>query len=161
MKRTLAPVPKPRADSAVAQALADDLERIAIGAVGLTTRAFTLAARELDLTFPQWRALLVTGEDPSGMRISAVATRLGVTVPTTSRLVRRLERRGLFSLTVDEQDRRATRVALTARGLAARTAILANRRAALRDIAADLPDAAHVDLATGLRAIARALEPFT
>ncbi len=143
-----------------ADVLADHLERIAVGAVGLTTRALAQADTGFELTFPQWRALLVLGEDPDGARISGVAARVGVTLPATSRLLRRLERRGLTTLSVDEQDRRATRARLTERGRAVRAAILAYRRAALLDVAAAVPDPERFDLPAGLGAIAAELERF-
>ncbi len=140
--------------------LTDDLERIAVGAVGLTTRALAQADMGFELTFPQWRALLVLGEDSDGARIGEVAARVGVTLPATSRLLRRLERRGLTTLSVDESDRRATRARLSDRGRTVREAILARRRAALREIATGLPQVDGLDLASGLRAIASELERF-
>lgn len=141
-------------------ALADDLEQIAVGAVGLTTRALALADTGFELTFPQWRALLVLGEESDGARIGEVAARVGVTLPATSRLLRRLERRGLTALSVDEVDRRATRARLTDRGWTVRETILAHRRAALRQIAAGLPRSEQLRIKDGLRAIAAGLEQF-
>ena len=116
-------------------ALAADVERVAVGAVGLTARALAEAAPGTELTFPQWRALLILGEDPAGARVGQVATRVGVTLPATSRLLRRLAGRGLVALATDEVDRRATRAQLTLRGSEVRSAILQYRRAAIRDIA--------------------------
>lgn len=142
------------------RAIADDLERIAVGAVGLTTRALATAATDFELTFPQWRAVLVVGEDPDGARVGEVAARVGVTLPATSRLLRRLERRGLTSLSTDSLDRRATRVRLTQHGYDIRSAILAQRRAALDEIAAAVAGSDHPDLALGLRRIAAELEQF-
>jgi DNA-binding MarR family transcriptional regulator len=138
--------------------IAADLDRIAVGAVGLTTRALAMAETDFELTFPQWRAILVVGEDPDGARVGEVATRVGVTLPATSRLLRRLERRGLTPLATDSVDRRATRVRLTPRGRDIRSTILAHRRAALEEIAARLPEAERLDLAAGLRWIAAELE---
>lgn len=115
--------------------LVDALERVAVGAVSLTTRALAQAAPGADLTFPQWRALLVLGEDDAGVRVGAIALRVGTTQPATGRLLRRLERRGLVALAADEADRRATRVRLTPEGHQVRTSILASRRAALLEIA--------------------------
>ncbi len=142
----------------LADALAADLERIAVGAVDLTTRALAQADPGFELTFPQWRALLVLGEEQDGVRIGAVAARVGVTLPATSRLLKRLERRGLTTLAVEEQDRRATRARLTDRGREVRAAILAHRRAAMQEIAGALAEPDRVDLASGLRAIAAGLE---
>ena len=141
-------------------ALADELERVAVGAVGLTTRALAQAETGFELTFPQWRALLVVGEEPDGARIGEVAARVGGTLPATSRLLRRLERRGLTVLSVDELDRRATRARLTDYGRIVREAILAHRRAALREVAAGLAPSEQRRLKDGLRAIAAGLERF-
>jgi DNA-binding MarR family transcriptional regulator len=141
-------------------ALADDLERIVVGAVGLTTRALAQADTGLELTFPQWRALLVLGEQTDGARIGEVAARVGGTLPATSRLLRRLERRELTALSVDELDRRATRARLTDHGRTVRETILAHRRAALREIAAGLSQSEQRRLQRGLRAIAAELERF-
>ncbi len=112
-----------------------DLEHVVIGAVGLTTRALEQAAPGVDLTFSQWRALLILGEAPDGFRVGEVAGRVGVTLPATSRMLRRLERRALVALAPDDADRRATRARLTRRGREVRDAIVAFRRSALREIA--------------------------
>jgi DNA-binding MarR family transcriptional regulator len=146
--------------AALADSLTVDLERISVGAVGVTTMALASADAGFELTFPQWRALLVLGEHEDGARIGEVAGRVGVTVPATSRLLRRLERRGLTTLAADEHDRRATRARLSDRGRAVRAAILANRRAALREIVDGLDDPGRLDLLAGLRALAVELERF-
>ena len=143
-----------------ADAIAADLERIAVGAVGLTTRALAQAHAGFDLTFPQWRALLVLGDGEDGARIGEVAARVGGTLPATSRLLRRLERRGLTTLAADERDRRATRARLTDRGREVRAAILAHREAALREVAHTLPEPDRLELTVGLRAIAAELDRF-
>jgi DNA-binding MarR family transcriptional regulator len=150
----------PTTDPATADAVAGELERVAVGAVGLTTRALAHADTGFELTFPQWRAILVVGEGGDGARIGEVAARLGATLPATSRLLRRLERRGITMLGTDEHDRRATRVRLTERGRTVRGAILAYRRAALREIALGLPDRDRRAMASGLQAIAGGLERY-
>ncbi len=113
-----------------------ELERVVVGAVGLTTRALAEAAPGTDLTFPQWRALLILGEDADGARVGQVAARVGVTLPATSRLLRRLAARGLATLGADEQDHRATRARLTDAGASVRSSILRYRLDALREVAA-------------------------
>lgn len=118
---------------------ADLLERLFVAGVAITTRALTEATPGLDLTFPQWRVLLILGEDPDGATVSEVAARVGVTVPATSRQLRRLARRGLVAITRDIRDRRAARARLTDQGSAVRDQILRDRH---RRIAAT---------ATGLR----------
>ena len=136
------------------------LERIVMGAVGLTTRSLASAAPAIDLTFPQWRALVILGELEEGARIGAVASRVGVTLPATGRLLRRLERRGLVALATDEDDRRATRAKLTEQGLEARAAIIDYRRRILAEIAVSLgaPDAGSADPV--IERLADALGPF-
>jgi len=151
---------RPGAEHSDADAMTDDLERIVVGAVGLTTRSLASADAGFELTFPQWRAILVLGEADDGARIGEVATRVGGTLPATSRLLRRLEGRGLTSLAVDERDRRATRARLSERGQEVRAAILEHRRAALRQVAGGLPDRGRIDLASGLASVATELERY-
>lgn len=116
--------------------LVDALEAIAVGAVSLTARALAEAAPGVELTFPQWRAIVVLGEEDDGARVGAVALRVGTTQPATGRLLRRLARRGLVALAIDEADRRATRAQLTPEGQRVRAAILRTRRAALKEVVA-------------------------
>ena len=137
--------------------LAQVLEQIAVGAVGVTTRALAEATPGFEMTFPQWRALLILGAEPDGARLSEVAGRVGVTLPATGRLLRRLERRGLLALETDPDDRRATRARLTEAGQATRDAILAYRRRMLTDVANAVTLPRHGDLASGLAAIAAEL----
>ena len=140
--------------------LAQALERITVGAVGVTTRALTEATPGFEMTFPQWRALLILGAEPDGARLSDVAGRVGVTLPATGRLLRRLERRGLLDLATDPDDRRATRARLTEAGRATRDAILAYRQRVLTDVAHAANSRGHQDLAGGLGAIAALLERY-
>ena len=133
------------------------LERIAVGAVGVTTRALAEATPGFEMTFPQWRALLILGAEKDGARLSKVAGRVGVTLPATGRLLRRLERRGLLALETDPDDRRATRARLTEAGQATRDAILAYRRRMLTDVADAVTLPRDGDLASGLAAIAAEL----
>lgn len=103
------------------------LERIVQAGVGLTTRALAEATPGFDLSFPQWRVLVVLGEEPEGATVSEVAARIGVTVPATSRQLRRLARRGLVEIGPDALDRRASRARLTVAGRSAREAVLSFR----------------------------------
>lgn len=108
--------------------LAELLERIVLAGVAITTRALSEAKAGLDLTFPQWRVLVVLGEERDGATVSEVAARIGVTLPATSRQLRRLARRGLVTVDRDDRDRRAARARLTVDGQATRRAILDYRR---------------------------------
>ena len=115
--------------------LTNVIERIVLAGVAITARALSNAGGDLDLTLPQWRALLVVGENPAGATVTEVSIRVGVTVPATSRQLRRLARRGLLETGPDEHDRRATRVRLSDRGAAVRDAILRERTAAIAAVA--------------------------
>lgn len=116
-------------------AVAESLERIIFAGVALTTVAFSNAQPGFELTFPQWRVLVVLGAAPDGVRIGDVARQVGVTVPATSRQLRRLERRGLLVVGKDERDRRATLVRLTSQGRASLNAILSHRKARIVELA--------------------------
>ena len=116
--------------------VAESLEQIIFAGVALTTVAISAARPDLDLTFPQWRVLVVLGESPAGMRIGEVSRRIGVTLPATSRQLHRMERRGLIAVSPDDRDRRASRARLTPAGQEAYDAIIGYRRARLAEIAA-------------------------
>ena len=110
------------------------LEAVAFGSVAVTTRA--IAAAGLDLTFAQWRVLVVVGERPNGATITEVAARLGAEISPVSRLVSRLARRGVVKARKDDQDRRVTRVTVTEEGRALRETVIARRRELLADVLA-------------------------
>jgi DNA-binding MarR family transcriptional regulator len=108
----------------------DALEAIVMAGVALTTEA--LAGRDgTDLTLPMWRVLVVLGSLPDGATVSEVARRIRVTVPATSRQLRRLAGKGLVSLGVDERDHRAVRARLSDQGMAFRADVIRRRREAL------------------------------
>jgi DNA-binding MarR family transcriptional regulator len=113
------------------------VDRIVLAGVGLTTEALAAVAPgpSPELTFPQWRVLVVLGEAPAGLTVSEVAGTIGVTVPATSRQLRRLAARGMIEITPDPGDRRAARARLTSTGARTRSAVLGFRR---RSIAAGL-----------------------
>ncbi|HEX5466866.1 MAG TPA: MarR family transcriptional regulator [Candidatus Limnocylindrales bacterium] len=138
--------------------LVDVLERLVYGAVGLTTVTIEEAGSAVDLTFAQWRVLVVLGERRSGIRVGVVAARIGAAVPSTSRLLSRMERRGLVRSERDAADRRATLVRLTPAGDRVRRRIVERRRARIAELVADIP-APH-DLAPALRGIATAFDAY-
>ena len=115
--------------------VAESLERIIFAGVAMTTVAIGSARPGLDLTFPQWRVVVVLGNTPDGIRISEVAQQIGVTLPATSRQLRRLERRGLVAVAPDQRDRRAAIARLTDEGWSARDAVIAQRKAQLVKLA--------------------------
>jgi DNA-binding MarR family transcriptional regulator len=139
-----------------ARRIVDAVERIVFAGVALTARALADARAELDLTLAQWRVLVVLGETEDGATISQVAGRVGVTLPATSRQLRRLEQRGLVDVGPDQRDRRATRVRLTAVGRSARDAVVSSRRAKIAQVVSALD--LDPTITTQLKRIADALE---
>ena len=109
----------------------DAVERIILGGVALTARA--LDGEIADLTFPQWRVLTIVGEHEANVHVGGVGRRVGVSAPSASRLLRRLEDRGLIELQRDALDRRYMRVRLTEAGREARMRVIDRRRVLIRD----------------------------
>jgi len=104
------------------------IELVARATVDVTTRALAEATPGFDLSLLQWRALLIVGDDPAGARVGQVGDGVGVPLPAASRLVQRLQRRGLVEVERDPDDGRAVRVRLTPAGSHARSTVLARRR---------------------------------
>lgn len=138
--------------------LVDALDRIVLAGVAFTARALGETGGP-ELTFPQWRVLVVLGEGTSGATLSEVAARIGVTLPATTRQLRRMERRGLVHIRRDEHDRRVARASLSADGTRIRASILDHRH---EQIARALDDEAlAATTSTALERIAAAFERFT
>ena len=117
--------------------LIDALEALVVSGVGLTANALEAAAPAVEITLQQWRALSVIAR-ADGIRTGEVARRVGVAVPSASRLIRRLERRGLVATSRDERDRRATLVRPTADGRALWAALVDERRGRIADALASM-----------------------
>ena len=136
----------------------EPLEQLFFGAIGMTSFALSEASAA-DLTLPQWRALVVIGR-VDAIRVGEVAAWIGMSLPSTSRLIQRLERQGLVVTERDESDRRATLVRITEEGKRVRSDVLARRRkrmhAAVTAHAEELPD----DLIGGLEVLARAFDRY-
>lgn len=141
------------------RSISERIERLVTASVGMTAAALAESDGHTDLTLPQWRALVLLGQHGE-MRISDLAGRMDASQPSASRLVRRIERRGLVVSARDDRDRRATLVRLSPGGEVALTSVMDARRrriaAALRGRRSALP----ADLAAGLDAIVEALEGY-
>jgi DNA-binding MarR family transcriptional regulator len=88
--------------------------------------------READLTVPQFRSLGFVRRNP-GASLSAVAEHVGLTLPSTSKMIDRLEAQGLLTRVSTPEDRRRIALKLTDEG----TRILQNANAATRSHLAD------------------------
>jgi len=139
------------------RSISERIERLVTASVGITAAALAESEGGADLTLPQWRALVLL-EQGGPLRVTDLAGEMGTSLPSASRLIRRIERRGLATTERDEADRRATLVRLTPRGEASIRAVMDARRnhitAALRGRRLPIPD----DLPRGLDAIIEALE---
>jgi len=132
------------------------LERLVVGSVAITARA--IAAADAELTFMQWRVLLVVGERGEGRAVGEIATRIGAHASPASRVVSRLKRRGLVSADKGDVDKRVICVRLTAAGRDLRARVLDLRG---RDLA-DVLEAVSMtpEESEALLRLAQAFEPF-
>lgn len=133
----------------------DAVERIILGGVAITARA--LDGEIEDLTFPQWRVLTIVGEHEANVHVSGVGQRVGVSAPSASRLLRRLQDRGLIELQRDATDRRFMRVRLTEAGQAARSQVIERRRILIHDALAAFEGSLPLDVPGALGVIGEAL----
>src|SRR5512135_2050827 len=117
------------------QRILDAIDSLALELVAVTAQAIDEAVEELELTLAQWRVLVVVGQRRAPLRVGEIATRISASLPSTSRILRRLERRGLIATQRDERDRRATLVRLTPAGSAVRRKVMQVRQ---RTVAAAL-----------------------
>src|SRR5262245_45211382 len=77
---------------------------------------FLREVSELDLTFTQFKALMLLAHDPGELSVKDVSDRLGISLPAASRAVDPLVRRGIVERTEDPDDRRVKRVRTTKDG---------------------------------------------
>ena len=132
------------------------LERLVVGSVAITARA--IAAADAELTFMQWRVLLVVGEREEGQAVGEIAARIGAHASPASRVVSRLKRRGLVSADKGDLDKRVVCVRLTEAGRDLRARVL-DRRA--RDIADVLAVVSMTpEESEAIARLAQAFEPF-
>lgn len=110
------------------------LESVAVGSVAVTARA--LAESGVELTFAQWRVLVVVDEDVADPTVGEIAAGIGSATSPASRLIARMRAHGLVETVRDEHDRRVTRVRLSERGRSVRDRVVARRRELLEAAAA-------------------------
>ncbi len=139
------------------EALLDALDDLSIEVVSLTARALAQGGTERDLTLAQWRALVLIAS-ADGVRASDLAARVGMSRPSMSRLVSRLERKGLVRATTDPTDGRAAILSSTPTGWQALRDTRVRRRRMMADALARAGRTIPGSLEAGLRAIAVVLD---
>lgn len=107
--------------------LASEVERLLTSGIGITARAIDQTPEATELTLVQWRVLVIASQT-EGLRIGELAAHLGISIPSASRLVRRIEAQGLMTALRADDDRRATNIALTKAGREIVEAVVRRRR---------------------------------
>ena len=108
-----------------------------------------LSQRRVDGMTPSRMTALAVLAAEGPLRMGELAARLGISAPTVSRLVDCLAERGFLDRVTDEADHRATRVRLSAEGMAGLAAVREHGASLLADklTALDEAERAAVDLA--------------
>ena len=83
----------------------------------LLSRGFVKILKTEDLSETQYNALRILRGSPEGLPCGEIANRMITRDPDVTRLLDRLEKRGLVSRWRESKDRRTVMAAITARGL--------------------------------------------
>jgi DNA-binding MarR family transcriptional regulator len=132
----------------LSQPATDLLELVALIIRGLSEN------RDLSLTAA---AVLGSLDRRGPQRITTMALAEGVSQPSMTQLVQRLEQRGLVTRTSDPSDGRVALVSLTEEGRAVLAARRARNTRRIADLLADLPEPDVEALASALAAVLPAL----
>ncbi len=139
--------------------LASAVERLLTAGIGITARAIDQTPDAIDLTLVQWRVLVIASAS-GGPRVGELAAHLGISVPSASRLVRRIEAQGLLTATRAVDDRRATNITLTEAGRRIVDGVVRRRRELIGQALPAEPRAAQTDAARVVGEIASRLAEF-
>ncbi|POX63186.1 MarR family transcriptional regulator [Streptomyces sp. Ru62] len=142
--------------------LADGLVAAALGvgdAVELLATLWSSAAQDVDLPLSphQLRALRALEAAP-GLNLTALAERLGIGLPTASRLCDRLEAAGLLERSPRSRDRREVRLELTAHARRVLGDVARRRARALATALRRMGPDDRAALTQGLRALRAVLD---
>ena len=77
---------------------------------------FLREASELELTFTQFKVMMLLAHEPGELSVKDVSDRLGISFPAASRAVEPLVKRGIVERAEDPVDRRVKRVRTTRDG---------------------------------------------
>lgn len=129
-----------------------DLSQPASGLVELVSLVIRGVSDNRDLSLTAV-ATLGSLDRRGPQRITTMAATEGVSQPSMTQLVQRLEQRGLVTRTSDPSDGRVALVSLTDEGLAALTARRQRNARRVAELLADLPDADVQALSEALAAV--------
>ncbi len=132
-----------------------------VDAVLASSRALVaVSARSIagvkNVTLPQYRMLVVLNAAPSNL--SNLAAALDVAPSTAMRMIDRLVAAGLVDRAVPADNRRETRLELTAAGKRAVRNVNARRRRDLRAVVERIPAGQHAQLAAAMTAFSEAAD---
>lgn len=119
--------------------------------VGIAVRSLSGAAYEV--TLPQYRTLVVLAYGgPS--RLADLATTLGVSPSTATRMCDRLVRKALITRNRDELDRREVNLTVTDAGRQVVDDVIERRRGEVREMLKSIPDDARPKVVSALQLLA-------
>jgi DNA-binding MarR family transcriptional regulator len=132
------------------------VERLMSAGVGVTVRAIGESGDASSLTLAQWRVLVVACRS-EGLRVGELAALLGISVPSASRLIRRVEARLLVNAVRAHDDRRATVIRPTEAGRRLVQDVTRRRRDLIGGALTDTPSGPDADASALIDAIAAQL----
>jgi len=135
------------------------IERLLAAGIGMTAWAIGRSPRAATLTIAQWRALVIAART-QGLRVGELAALLGVSAPSASRLVRRMETRNLVRATRAPDDRRATIVTVTDAGRDLVQDVMDRRRARIEQALHDRPRRSEPGATATIEEIAARISEF-
>ena len=131
----------------------DAIIRASRALVGIALRSLT--ASDEEVTLPQYRTL-VTLTYGGGRRLADLASSLGVSPSTATRMCDRLVRKGLITRTRDEIDRREVNLEVTSSGRQIVEGVIERRRADVRELLRLIPRSTRNQLVESLNVLAGA-----
>jgi DNA-binding MarR family transcriptional regulator len=111
---------------------------LAVSRVLVATSASSIEASPVEITLNQYRALVVLATQ-SPIRMVDLARELHLSASSATRLVERLERKGLVARSMSETSRRAIDLRLEPAGEELVARVMAERRRLLSELLADVP----------------------
>lgn len=131
----------------------DAIIRASRALVGIAVRS--LGESDEEVTLPQYRTL-VTLTYGGGRRLADLASSLGVSPSTATRMCDRLVRKGLITRTRDEIDRREVNLEVTAAGRQIVEGVIERRRSDVRELLKLIPRGTRNQLVVSLNVLAAA-----